>query len=170
MVEVKTEFKEVRRVDDQIISQCICFSFLQGKRHPEYTNTLIPSIGISCSDVMIFFYDSKHDKLLQCATFSLFERNKSTLKISSIIGLWLALNYKVFSSSSPSISAFVETLPSADFFVVAKEKLNIYRSNLQFGKCSGHEARAEQYRIDGEVNEEELKSSEKLKSLGITKQ
>ena len=169
-VEVKTEFKDIKHLENQVISQSVCFSFLQGQRHPEYINKLVPFIGISGSEILIFLYDSVQDKLVQSAPFRLFNQTTLTLKISCVIALWLTLNYKVFSSSSSSISAFVKKLPSADFFVVAKEKLNIYRKDLQFGKSSIRPVLTELYRCDGTEQEEELKGSEILKSLGITKQ
>ena len=96
-VEVKTQFKDTKHLQNQLTSQSVCFSFLQGHRHPEYINKLVPSIGISCSDVMIHMYDSVQDKLLQTVAFQLFDQTKLKLRISSVIALWLTLNYKVFS-------------------------------------------------------------------------
>ena len=58
------QFKDAKHLQNQLTSQTVCFLFLQGQRHPESTHKLVPSIGISRSDVMIYMYDSVQDKLL----------------------------------------------------------------------------------------------------------
>ena len=168
-VEVKTQFKDTKHLQNQLTSQSVCFSFLQGHRHPEYINKLVPSIGISCSDVMIHMYDSVQDKLVQTVAFELFDETKLKLRISSVIALWLTLNYKVLSSFNSSIAAFVKTLPSANFFEVAQDKLHIYKKELHFGRMIST-APTKLYRPGGQEQEEELKGSEKMRLLGITKQ
>ena len=59
-----TQFKDPKYLQNQLTSQTVCFSFLQGQRYPEFTHKLVPSISISRSDVMIYIYDSVKDKLL----------------------------------------------------------------------------------------------------------
>ena len=48
---------------EQIMAQCIVFSFLQKKLHPDYVNHLIPSIGIARHRLVMFFYDCDNDVL-----------------------------------------------------------------------------------------------------------
>ena len=188
------EVKVKQNVENQLTAQTVCFSFLQSQRHPEYTNTLVPCIGISCQEVMIYMYDSVKDRFIQAVVLNLFDEkykqdstsaedeitstdNESTpaqgiveakVCMSTVIALWLALNYKLFSSFSRPVSDFVQTLPPADFFKVAKDKLDVYKTDLKFGDV-GNPPSPKLFRRSGTPSETtHLKGSKKMKSLGYT--
>ena len=198
--EVKLDCDKVKNIENQLIAQTVCFSFLQIQRHPEYINTLVPFIGISCKEVMIYMYDSAKDRFVQAVVLNLFEEKykkdsastedeitstedgtssddestpaqgivEANVCMSTIIALWLTLNYKLFSSLSRPISDFVQTLPPADFFKVAKDKLKFYKKDLKFGDI-GCPPSPKLFRRTGTPSETiHLKGSEKMKSLGYT--
>lgn len=167
-VGVKKGFEIVKkRVHNQLASQTVCFSFLQGDRHSEYQNTLIPCIGASSSEVMIYMYDSVKDVFVQSCVLNLFEDNKRQICVSTVIAIWLAVNYKIFSSFCNSISDFVQTLPCANFYEVAKDKLHIYQNKLKFGSI-GNPPAPKLFRRSGPKQISHLKGSEIMRLLGIT--
>ena len=194
-IEVKLDFDKVKKnIENQLTAQTVCFSFLQIQRHPEYTNTLVPCIGISCKEVMIYMYDSVKDRFVQAVVLNLFDEKykkdsastedettsaddestpaqgivEANVCMSTVIALWLTLNYKLFSSLSRPVSDFVQTLPPADFFKVAKDKLKVYKTDLKFGDI-GNPPTPKLFRRAGTPFETtHLKGSEKMKSLGYT--
>lgn len=124
-VKVKTNLQR----NPQIIAQTIVFSFLQEKRHPERENFLTPCIGIGNSELIILFYDSEHDVLLESSSIPLFENQFSCkFSYSSILACWLAVNYKIF------CSGLVEEVKicKSNFFSLASDKINIYKEELKF--------------------------------------
>lgn len=114
----------------QIIAQTIVFSFFQKKRHPERNNFLTPCIGIGSSELIVMLYDSEHDVLLESSSVPLFN-NDSSLKFSlqAILVCWLTVNYKYF------CSGLCEEYQQhkSNFFVHAKEKIQIYEDKLSLG-------------------------------------
>lgn len=82
---------------EQIMAQCIVFSFLQKKLHPDYVNHLIPSIGIARDRLVVFFYDCDNDVLLESSEMP-FITSQGGLVKSTFLALWLVLNFKYFCS------------------------------------------------------------------------
>nr|XP_011445246.2 uncharacterized protein LOC105340752 [Crassostrea gigas] len=124
-VEVKANLQR----NPKIIAQTIVFSFLQKKRHPEREHFLTPCIGIGNSELIILFYDSEHDVLLESSRVPLFESSVSCkFSYSSILACWLVVNYKIF------CSGLVEEFKicKSNFFLHAREKINIYKDELKF--------------------------------------
>lgn len=124
-IEVKTNLQR----NPKIIAQTIVFSLLQEKRHPEREHFLTPCIGIGNSELIILFYDSEHDVLLESSHVPLFESPVSCkFSYSSILACWLVVNYKVFCSG-----LVVEfKICKSNFFLHASEKINIYKEELKF--------------------------------------
>lgn len=82
---------------EQIMAQCIVFSFLQKKLHPDYVNHLIPSIGIARDRLVVFYYDCDNDVLLESSEMP-FIMSQGGLVKSTFLALWLVLNFKYFCS------------------------------------------------------------------------
>ena len=114
----------------QIIAQTIVFSFLQKKRHPERSNFLTPCIGIGSTELIVMLYDSEHDVLLESSSVPLFEQDLS-LKFSfqAILVCWLTVNYKFFCCGLDERYR----KHKSNFFVHAKEKIQIYEDKLTLG-------------------------------------
>ena len=168
-VEVKKSFdKNSKQAVDQLIAQSVCFSFLQNSRHPEFINKLVPSIGISTSEMIVFIYDAYNDTLVQSAAIQLVDTTKETVRMHGLIALWLVLNYKSFSSFSQSAADFGSTLPKANFFNMAGQKLKVYKEQLQFGNMARDSLTKDcLYRLASEDQMQNLKFSDKMKSLGF---
>ena len=84
-----------------IISETIIFSFLQKKLHPERNHYLTPCIGVGNSSLIVMFYDSEHDVILESSHIPLFRPcsvNKYEFDDAAILASWLTVNYKFFSS------------------------------------------------------------------------
>ena len=168
-VEVKKKFdKNSKQAVDQLIARSVCFSFLQNSRHPEFINKLVPSIGISGSEMVIFMYDACNDVLVQSAAIELVDHTKETIRMHGLIALWLVLNYKSFSSFSQSAADFGSRLPKANFFNMAGSKLQIYKEHIQFGNMARDSMTKDCiYRLASEDQMQNLKFSNKVKSLGF---
>ncbi|KAK3093719.1 hypothetical protein FSP39_019226, partial [Pinctada imbricata] len=111
----------------QLVAQTIVFSFLQKKRHPEWNNFLIPCIGIGDEDLLIMFYDSEHDILLESSLVPLYSKlNKKKYSVEAIVVTWLAVNYNFLCTGlTNEMHAY-----KADFFAQAKSTLNVYENEL----------------------------------------
>ena len=123
---VEVKLKTTLKKTPQIFAQTIVFSFLQKKKHPERENFLTPCIGIGTSELIVMFYDSEHDVLLESSTISLFENEFSCeFFYCAILVCWLTVNYQYF------CSGLVEKYKSK-FFDIDKGKITVYEEKLQF--------------------------------------
>ncbi|XP_069130531.1 uncharacterized protein [Argopecten irradians] len=117
----------------QIISETIVFSFLQKQRHPESDNFLLPCIAVSAQDLVIYFYDSLHDVLLESCNIPLHGVFPSpatgSVNLIAVVVIWLVVNYRYL------CDGIVDEMKStkAGFFSHAESKLGIYHRNLRFG-------------------------------------
>lgn len=129
----KSELKNHWQGNPQIIAQTIVFSFLQKKYHPERDNFLTPCIGIGRTDLIVMFYDAEHDVLLESSSVPLFE-NEFSCKFSfeAILVSWLVVNYKYFCSGLVE----KDEQHKSNFFVHAKDKIQIYKDKLKLGSVS----------------------------------
>ena len=119
----------------QIISEAIVFALLQKKCNPSFDNYLIPTIGISKTDILFYLYDPEHDILLESPPFNIFEPYASnSLELSSVLALWFILNYKTFCTGITV--AMKERNFTADFLSHVNNEIKIiYKERLQFGDC-----------------------------------
>ncbi|XP_021347970.1 uncharacterized protein LOC110446947 [Mizuhopecten yessoensis] len=115
--------------NNQIIAQTVVFSFLQRQCHPESSHFLVPSIGVSDSGFVIYFYDSEHDILLESSRIP-FLASEMEINLFAVLTCWLVVNYKYLGSGLPESLRDTER---SGFFSQAKEKIEIYRNNLKFG-------------------------------------
>lgn len=60
----------------EIIAETIVYSFVQKQTRPEWNCFLTPCVPVACCEVLVMFYDSKHDVLLESSTIPLFESPK----------------------------------------------------------------------------------------------
>lgn len=85
---------------------------------------MIPSICISKEKVVIYFYDCNNDFLLESSEKPYITSEGALVK-STIISLWLALNFKYFCSGitkGMKDSGFV-----SGFFELVQNKLDLYK-------------------------------------------
>lgn len=72
VMEMNPEIVDLKTDREQIIAQSIVSSFYQKRINPDYTNHMIPSIGISKDKIVVYFYDCINDdyfwKALKCPT------------------------------------------------------------------------------------------------------
>lgn len=123
--------------ENQAIAQTIVFSFIQRKRHPEFSNFLIPNILISPQEFRIIMYDSVNDILVCSVPLPIFQPYPSkSLEIASIIILWMVLHYRIFCEGTGTLTrerAVDMNKIQANFKERAKEKLELYINALKFG-------------------------------------
>lgn len=124
--------------ESRAIAQTIVFSFCQRKRHPHFSNFLIPNVLISPKDFRIIMYDSVNDILICSAPLPIFQPYPSkSLQIASIIILWMVLHHRMFCGGidTSSIMGTINEMEEiqSNFKDRAKEKLNIYINALKFG-------------------------------------
>lgn len=129
----KLKLKNCLHRNPQIIAQTIVFSFLQKKKHPERENFLTPCIGIGSTELIVMFYDSEHDVLLESSSVSLFENEFSCeFSFEAILVYWLTVNYKYFCCGIVE----KDKKHKSNFFVHAKDKIHIYEDKLKLGNVS----------------------------------
>ena len=123
---MKRKFVEIDIPDPQVISKAIVFSFLQNQQDTQQNISLIPTIGFSSTQLMVYFYDSKKDVLLQSAGF--FLNRGADDRTKAILVAWLVVNYKYLCDG---LIDPLTAVPKANFFNVCDETaLNIYKSDL----------------------------------------
>ncbi|XP_033754877.1 uncharacterized protein LOC117337854 [Pecten maximus] len=114
--------------NQQIIAETIVFSFLQKKRHPEYSQFLFPCIGVNSKEMVVCFYDSENDILLKSSPVPL-QTVTGKFDVVTIVVSWLVVNHKFLCDGLPRCLE-IET---SGFFRQAEEALPIYENDLQFG-------------------------------------
>ena len=132
-VEVKPSIDLVTSCRAQLSSEAIVFSFWIRKNHPELKNFLIPSIAVSKKQVAFCFYDCENDILLETPPINL-TIQAQMLDKSTIVTLWLVLNYKYLCSGV--LEEMKKAEFNADFFIFTQEKLEKYR-NCVMSPCYG---------------------------------
>ncbi|XP_069104839.1 uncharacterized protein [Argopecten irradians] len=112
----------------EIIAKTITFSFLQKQRHPDYEHFLFPCISVGNDYMVVYFYDSEHDILLESSRIPLLGEEGQTNLLAVIIS-WLVVNYKY------TCDGLTEEMKDkqAGFISLAKSKLDVYERDLQFG-------------------------------------
>ncbi|XP_061185337.1 uncharacterized protein LOC133193418 [Saccostrea echinata] len=131
-IEVKPKSVEERGFRSQTLAQIIVFSFLQKQRHPYLDNFLIPCMAATRKEIKIYFYDSKHDILLESRGIKLLVEipgSRCQVNYEAILAAWLVLNYK-YLCSGPHESLF--EAPKANFFSLASSSLEMYEKDLAF--------------------------------------
>ncbi|XP_060563593.1 uncharacterized protein LOC132722980, partial [Ruditapes philippinarum] len=114
---------------DEIRAGAIVYSFLMRKKHPELDNFLIPTVVMSKTHIAVVFYDCENDILLETPLLSLFQQgNDVILSKSTILILWLALNFKYCCSGVPD--GIIDTGYKANFFKHTGSVLESYREDV----------------------------------------
>lgn len=125
-VEVKMKGSALSR-SPQLTAETIVFSFLQKSQHPERTHFLTPCIGIGNNELMLMFYDSEHDVLMESSVIPLTRENEKKFSVEAIMVTWLTVNYKFLCSGLTE-----EMIPyKANFFEQAKGRLKLYQNELK---------------------------------------
>ena len=126
-------FTDTDSAHPQILSQAIVFSFLQNNKDSikkKLKKTLVPTIGISSTQLVIYFYDSENDVLLQSACFN-FDK-ESEEKLMAILVAWLVVNYKHLGDGLND--KLLTKFPKADFVKVCDANaLHIYQTKIVHG-------------------------------------
>jgi len=118
----------------QMISETIVFSFLQKQFLKEDSNTLIPSIGVTKGEVYIFMYDHKLDMMLESTELKLRKKavddsNRLELSVSTVVALWLAINYKYLCSGTSD--SMRKTEFTADFPKLVPSVYQVYEKEVK---------------------------------------
>lgn len=124
--EIKTSEKCIGDLYHQIMAETIVFSFLQHKQNfRKLKNYLIPGIGIISQTLIIFMYDCESDVLLSSCLMPFF--NKAGIIPSSVMVLWLVLNYKPFGTGLiDEIKEFLSNIHR----LLGEEKLEQYKTKV----------------------------------------
>lgn len=121
------------RTEDQAIAQIIVFSLLQRQKHPEYQHHLVPNIVISPTDFQIFMYDAVNDILLGSYPLLLFDVETESLRIESVMILWMVLHNRMFCEGI-KIDALTDDFKNLDmkshFKKIAGRKWDVYSTAL----------------------------------------
>ncbi|XP_033728770.1 uncharacterized protein LOC117317913 [Pecten maximus] len=114
--------------NQQIIAETITFSFLQKQRHPDSDHFLFPCISVTNTDMVVHFYDSEHDILLESSKIPLHGFEGQTNLLAVIVS-WLVVNYKY------TCDGLTDEMKDklAGFPPLAQSKLDIYDRHLKFG-------------------------------------
>ncbi|XP_061195594.1 uncharacterized protein LOC133203824 [Saccostrea echinata] len=114
-------------VNAKLVAETIVFSFLQKKRHPELSNFLIPCVGISDNAIILMFYDSEHDVLLESSPVPLYLESESRFSVEAVFIAWLAVNYRFLCTGLTEDMLQYK----AGFFAQAETKINVYKNDLK---------------------------------------
>ena len=120
--------------EDQAIAQIIVFSLLQKQRHPEFHHHLIPNIVISPIDFHIFMYDAVNDILLASYPLQIFDADTESLRIESVMILWMVLHYRMFCEGikvGALTDNFKDLYIKSHFRKIAETKWDVYSTSLK---------------------------------------
>ena len=112
----------------QIVAQTIVFSFHQKKHFPMLH--FVPFIAVSENAMQFHFYDSEKDLYFVTAELELFDIYGS-LHLNTVLITWLVLNHRLFMSEGTE--EMKRGTKSFGFHSFAKDKLNLYRHDIEMG-------------------------------------
>ncbi|XP_069112403.1 uncharacterized protein [Argopecten irradians] len=127
----------------QNMAKAIVFSFLQKLRHPEYEHFLCPCICVTAKDLIVVFYDSKNDILLESSIVPLISQRVTSVgkvNMAAILTAWLVVNYNCLCDG---LTNELETSAKTGFFRHAAAKMNIYENYLQIGDVKNQDHKLE---------------------------
>lgn len=122
----EAEIVDLKTDREQIIAQSIVSSFYQKRVNPDYTNHMIPSIGISKDKIVVYFYDCINDVLLESSEMPYLtaQGTQGALVKTTIVALWLVLNFKYVCSGITK--GMKESGFKSGFVQIVQEKLKYY--------------------------------------------
>ncbi|XP_053375464.1 uncharacterized protein LOC123535189 [Mercenaria mercenaria] len=115
----------------QLIAETIVFSHAQNSLG--YKLGLVPTIALSKDRVKVFMYDPNKDLLYESVELPLFDDRN--LSVSTVVALWLAINYIHFEAHVPA--SHTEFGYTANFRKALHDdkKMEIYRNKIRIGGC-----------------------------------
>lgn len=119
----EAEIVDLKTEREQIIAQSIVSSFYHTMIYPDYSNHLIPSIGISKDKIVVYFYDCINDVLLESSEMPFLTEQGALVK-TTIVALWLVLNFKYFCCGITK--GMEESDFKSGFVQIVQEKLKYY--------------------------------------------
>ena len=121
----------------QLTAQSIVFSFLQNKYNKDRMKSrLVPALSFTLKNYQIICYDSEKDILMSTVADSpytkLFDDTIKSLNFSSVVVLWMTLNYRLLCSGVPTKSKIIK-LPNvkAEFYEKVGDHLKLYEEEVQ---------------------------------------
>ncbi|KAK3087558.1 hypothetical protein FSP39_007518 [Pinctada imbricata] len=120
--------------NSRLIAETVVFSFLQKQTNPERDHFLTPCVGISNCEMIVLFYDSEHDVLLESSRIPILDQSEhgqsNRLNFAAIVVSWFVVNYKYLCSglTDDMISTY-----KADFLLQARDKIHVYETKLTLG-------------------------------------
>ena len=120
----------------QLTAQSIVFSFLQKKFNKDKMKTnLVPAISITLKNYQLMCYDSEQDILMSTIADSedtkLFDDTIKSLQYTSVVVLWMALNYRLLCSGVPHSQKIRLPDVKAGFFERVGDHLYLYEDAVQ---------------------------------------
>ncbi|XP_033729860.1 uncharacterized protein LOC117319119, partial [Pecten maximus] len=141
------------KLNQQIVAEVIVSSFLNKKLRPYSSNFLLPCIGACGTDqLVVYFYDSEHDVLLESCQFELRNATTGALNLLTLIVIWLVVNYRYTCSG---LQPYM--MMKSNFYMLAEEKLKVYQEELRFGSVGRLDSDAVEELSDFPWNPEGLK-------------
>ena len=125
--EMKPNSISADKPHQRILSETIVYSLLQKRLHPT-GNSLIPTIGVSGTELVVYFYDNEKDVLLQSRGIPF--KEKGGMQITAILVAWLVANYR---DLCDGLTESLNDAPKANFFSHCKDKEDIYKSRVRHG-------------------------------------
>ena len=120
----------------QLAAQSIVFSFLQKKLNKDKMKSrLVPAISITSQNYQLMCYDSEQDILVSTiadsADTKLFDDTIKSLNCTSVVVLWMALNYRLLCSGVPHSQKVRLPDVKAGFFERVGDHLYLYEDEVQ---------------------------------------
>lgn len=86
----------------QITAQTLVHSFVQHRKNPTHSCSLVPGIGVCSEKMIVYLYDCVEDILLTTGPIDLYaQMGLLGLNARGVIILWLILNHNLFSNKTP---------------------------------------------------------------------
>lgn len=122
----------------QVLAQTIVNAFLQAKKHPTVGKDFIPCFLTSEKYITIHMYNPIHDILItQSYAMSIWQKDfPQSIKIDTVVSLWLALNMDKFSRIIPieekeKLADITKLITKSGFHTIAGPKLEIFEHELK---------------------------------------
>ena len=120
----------------QLAAQSIVFSFLQKKLNKDKMKSrFVPAISITLQNYQLMCYDSEQDILVSTiadsADTKLFDDTIKSLNYTSVVVLWMALNYRLLCSGVPHSQKIRLPDVKAGFFDRVGDHLYLYEDEVQ---------------------------------------
>lgn len=114
----------------QVLAQTIVNAYFESSKNQQLADYYIPSFLATPKCVSVHMYNCKRDRLYTSVDLPIWDTSDSELNFSTVITVWLALNFDRLATCVPDDEFSKRHIPTSNFKICVEKSLEIYNKCL----------------------------------------